>query len=67
MELSSSDDIYSLKVDDFDTAQLLTNATRQRVYRLFSRRLLGGGINQVVDCSVLNVLGEVPAVDLLEN
>ena len=37
MELSSSDDIYSLKVDDFDTAQLLTNATRQRVYRVFSR------------------------------
>ena len=30
MELPSSDDIYSLKVDDFDTAKLLTNAARQR-------------------------------------
>ena len=30
MELPSSDEIYSLKVDDFDTAQLLTNASRQR-------------------------------------
>ena len=30
MELPSSDEIYSLKVDDFDTAQLLTNAARQR-------------------------------------
>ena len=30
MELPSSDEIYGLKVDDFDTAQLLTNAARQR-------------------------------------
>ena len=30
MELPSSDDIYALKVDDFDTAKLLTNAARQR-------------------------------------
>jgi hypothetical protein len=30
MELPSSDEIYSLKVDDFDTAELLTTAARQR-------------------------------------
>lgn len=30
MELPSSDNIYALKVDEFDTAQLLTNASRQR-------------------------------------
>ena len=30
MELPSSDDIYALKVDDFDTSKLLTNAARQR-------------------------------------
>ena len=30
MELPSSDDIYALKVDGFDTAKLLTNAARQR-------------------------------------
>ena len=30
MELPSSDNIYALKVEEFDTAQLLTNASRQR-------------------------------------
>ena len=30
MELHSSDNIYALKVDEFDTSQLLTNASRQR-------------------------------------
>ncbi len=30
MELPSSDDLYALKVDGFDTARLLTNAARQR-------------------------------------
>ncbi|MEL0113838.1 MAG: hypothetical protein VW835_19060, partial [Rickettsiales bacterium] len=30
MELPSSDNIYALKVDEFDTSQLLTNASRQR-------------------------------------
>jgi len=30
MELPSSDDIYALKVDEFDTSKLLTNAARQR-------------------------------------
>ena len=30
MELHSSDEIYALKVDEFDTAQLLENAARQR-------------------------------------
>ena len=30
MELPSSDSLYALKVDEFDTAQLLANAARQR-------------------------------------
>lgn len=30
MELPSSDNLYAMKVDEFDTAKLLTNAARQR-------------------------------------
>ena len=30
MDLPSSDEIYALKVDEFDTSKLLTNAARQR-------------------------------------
>ena len=35
MDLPSSDEIYALKVDEFDTSKLLTNAARQRDDRGF--------------------------------